>query len=468
MLDRVIKWDLDGNQTLTLIDACDINIPINSDNYGDIFTKTSHDVDFRDRIITYENKIKSIFDTAKNKDNGIGKRIASQITLSYQPDLKNNRFFIGYSIPSIINKIFKELNIITDYKDINFNNKEEIIKFKEHIEDEIEFQLEVEAIYSESNSTNRYKNLIKFRDNYSYIIDVLNNINEYLNRIVYYQIGEEQSLRDNHKRLNENVKDPAVIWKNLLLYLAVNSIHIFYNTGDINYYRLAKAYYKYISKPKKAEYPKDLAIEGKKYNYSTFNDEFEQIRDISFPKLDIMLQIEDLPQVVIYAQPGVKSTQKGHINAYINNKNMSSNEYLEKQKRNDILDRKLKFYPSLRSKTLETIKVIEKDKDYFGYVLNNNYIIFEKFFETSKTNGTIKPCKDNAIYVVTVDTAIKCDFDLTKMKQFISKNKDKKLGQRIYHTDSNSYQDKLMEIAKYPNISSISYSDLKKLKLINK
>ena len=95
MLDRVIKWDLDGNQTLTLIDACDINIPINSDNYGDIFTKTSHDVDFRDRIITYENKIKSIFDTAKNKDNGIGKRIASQITLSYQPDLKNN-FIAAY------------------------------------------------------------------------------------------------------------------------------------------------------------------------------------------------------------------------------------------------------------------------------------------------------------------------------------------------------------------------------------
>lgn len=467
MLDRVINWDLDGNQSLTLIDACDINIPINRDNYEDIFTKACHDVEFRDRIILYENRLKNIFDTANNKKNGLGKRIASKITLSFQPDLKNNRFFIGYSIPSIINNIFREMNIKTDYRDINFNDKEDVIKFKKHIEDELYFQLEVESIYSDSKTSNRYKNLEKFKDNYSYIIDVLNNVNQYLNRIIYYQIGEEQFLRENHRRLKENIKNPAVIWKNLLLYVAVNSLHQFYETGDINYYRLAKTYYTYISEPNKAEYPKDITINGKRYNYSTFNTEFEYIRDLSFPKLDIKLQIEDLPQVVTFAYPGKIEPQIDQIHPNNKTKNVSQDQYLEEQKRYGILDRKLKFYPKLRSVTLGTIKVIEKDKDYFGYVLNNNYIIFEKFYETGKNKGTMKPCKENAIYVVTIDTAIKCDFDLKKMKEYIAKTKNKKLGQRLYHTNKNSYQEKLMEVATYPNISSVSYSDLKKLTLRN-
>ena len=268
-------------------------------------------------------------------------------------------------------------------------------------------------------------------------------------------------------KLNTNVKKPAVVWKNLLLYIAVCSLHKFYETGDINYYRLAKTYYTYISEPRKAEFPKELAINGKKYNYLTFNTEFEQIRDLSFPKIDIKLQIEDLEQVVTFALPSKEKPQIGHLNANNSSKNISQNEYLEEQKRLNILDRKLKFYPKLRSVTLGTIKVIEKDKDYFGYVLNNNYIIFEKFYKTSKNKDELKPCKETAIYAVTIDTAVKCEFDLKRMREYISKIKNKKLGQRLYHTDSNSYQEKIMKIAKYPNISSVSYSDLKKLTLNN-
>ena len=104
---------------------------------------------------------------------------------------------------------------------------------------------------------------------------------------------------------------------------------------------------------------------------------------------------------------------------------------------------------------------LNKDTNYYGFVLNNNYIIYEKFYEKSK-DGTNKPAKDSAIYVVTIDVAISCDFDSSKIRKYIEKNHDYKAF-RLYHNDTESYQKRVEEVLDYSDISTIKYKELKLL-----
>ena len=92
---------------------------------------------------------------------------------------------------------------------------------------------------------------------------------------------------------------------------------------------------------------------------------------------------------------------------------------------------------------------------YYGFVLNNNYIILDKFYNMSKKDERMKPAADEAIYSMPLDLFIELSGSKRKMMKYIKEN-PKGNVKRNYHTASGSYKKKMLDVTKKENVSSMN------------
>lgn len=451
MIDKYFSWNIDGVQANTVLEGAEIEVPIDSRNYSDIFT--NKDIVKELQVTDYC----AIGQTKYNNTN-IHKMITKEIKLSYF--IKNGKYRIGYNYNKIFNNILKNLggtgNI--DIKDIDkHGNIENYNKFILKFRRELAITYNVRGYDGLNNAAfdKVFDNLYK---NCNFIIDSLLETEEMLNYFIGRQICEEKRLRDAHHDLKFG-KEKHISWKNLMNYTAIKALHEFDKTDDIRYYRYAKNYYKNLGCNPTAESPKSMYVDGIYYTYShnMFNAEFKNIQGLKFQPILVQLNVEDKENIAVS-----RTLKKGKgLKATISD-DPKPTKKADSEKIKKSLERKIKFYKGLSSKTQGIISdAFSADTDYIGYVLPNNYVVLDKFYDISKDGTKIVPSYGARVYIVTLDVYEACDRDRSKISDYIKKNHDYK-AMRFNHNDTDSYQ---KEVIKVLGMDDISFTNFKEYKL---
>lgn len=458
MIDKYFSWNIDGVQANTVLNGMDITLPIDEKNYRDIFCN----IDIVRLLEANKDYFKLIFDVNNEEINSY---VTNEFSLSYMS--KDGFYYFGYDYNKVFTNILRKLDvskpIIEEMKlptRINstieantfINEITRAIKKEQDIRESLPFE-----IYDHEFEKGNLLDII-----YYYIRPVLRNLisTEYqIKKLVDTQIEEEKILRNNHKTLNK-VAHKSVIWKNLMYYTACKSLDIFDETNDMKYYKYSKNYYKNVSTNSKCEMPKSIIVNGNYYDcwHNSFNQRFLSIQKVKFPEILVRLGIED-KDTITYRE----TLKKGNGMKGIITEGSKPKKKIDYSKINDTLARKIVFYKGLSGKVQGIIDGFETDTDYIGYVLPNNYVIFDKFYELSKDGTKANPAYGNRVYIVTLDVLEACGRDKQKIGKYISENHDYKAF-RYNHTDADSYQRRINEVLEYSDVSTIKFKDLKLLK----
>ena len=454
MIDKYFEWNIDGIQANTVLDGAEIIVPIDEKNYRDIFINSG--------LIDKIYYCSSYFTCTLCSNNiNLNKSIEDEIHLSYIP--KNGKYYIGYNYKEIFTNLLLKLGVDKDIVDsmelsVGIYNTEESHKFIEEIEkaitkdQNIKNELPFEVIDDEMD---KYCMLDILSTKLITLLKVLLSTEFAIKNAVDDQLTEEINLRTNHKSLR-NVKNKNVSWKNLMYYTSVKSLYNFVKTGDMNYYRYAKNYYKNVSTNRRMEKPKSMNIDRNYYDcdHDSFNQWFDAVRDYNFPEILVKLDIEDKDTITIRQTLKNGKGMRGKITG------KSKKQHLDYSKVYDTLDRKIKFYRGLSGKVQGIIDGFDTDTDYIGYVLDNNYVVFDKFYEISKDGTKVTPAYGNRVYIVTLDVLEACGRDRSKIRKYIKEHHDYKAF-NYNHTDTDSYQDRVKEVLDYNDISTTKFKELK-------
>lgn len=459
MARKPINWAVERQDVKEFIKPINVEIPIDKGQYGYIFKdvkiKNMHPKDYFEYL---DSEIVDRLYTDDNYDKY--KRILkSKISLSYIPDFKNNNWVIGYSPIEIVNSIFETLNINEKIDYINYSDKTAVNRIKNGI---------LLILIEEQLKTAKYE------DNESklnFIDDSIKNMDK-LFMLNGYDI--ETRLED------------SVIYKNLLYYLSVKSLDILDETDDIYYAYIPRQYYTEVSTKTTAEYPNQLYMDYNNvysYNYYNFNDRFNEVM-LRYPCIfEEVLGIDEISVMdkleIVRADNFMDNVEETY-DYYSENIKKRKNYTKNDQELNEMLRDKVKFYQNLMNLKDESgndvvISPVKGKNDlygYYGFVLNNNYIVLDKFFTIRKTDYKAKPSSDEAIYSMPLDLFIELGGSKKKMMKYIKEN-PKGNVKRNYHTKKHSYKDRILEVSKKENVSAMNHDwflsiySPKKLKLSN-
>lgn len=446
MIDKYFEWNIDGIQANTVLEGSEVTIPIEKSNYNDIFINK----ELLSFIKNNEGIFKEIF---TSNDKVLDNYLQEEFHLDYH--IKDNKYTIGYDYNKIINNVLKKLGISKEIN-INLKSREEIDKSILKIKKEIAIQSEIKD-YDGIHDNNNDILLAKLYDYLGLLIKTMLLIEAEIKHHINLQTNEEKELRDKHKAL-AGTKNKHISWKNLMYYTACRSLDEFIFTKDIKYYRYAKNYYKNVSTNPNTEYPKNMTVLGTNYDHThtKFNSRFVAIQSHSFPSYLVRLNIEDKDRVTRR-----QTLKNGNgLKGIVPSENDRKNKKLDYSKINQSLHRKIKFYEGLSGKCQGIIDGLKGDTDYIGYVLDNNYVIFDKFYEVSKDGAKINPAYGNRVYIATLDVLEQCDYDRSKLRKYKKDHGDYKVSY-YNHTDTGSYQERVKEVLDYHDISTIKFKELK-------
>ena len=448
MIDKYFEWNIDAVQANTALEGAEIELQIDKSNYKDIFINK----DILELLNKTEEYIRTVFNSSDMK---LNISIIDEFCLSYL--VSGDHFqFIDFNLKGIFNNILTKLGV-GNLELNDLETQEEYDSFKE----DIKKALEASKGKSDNPAIEELKDsLYDNIDNLVYVLFITGR-NGIMMRYFGEQFKEEIKFRRAHKSLN-GITEKNISWKNLLYYTACKSLDEFIYTGDIAYYRYAKNYYRNIATNPNVEYPKSIVVAGTKYEYNheTFRNRFLAIQSYNFPAYLVRLNIEDKDRIT---RRETLKNGKGMVGT-IPSPNPKKSKKLDYDKIDRTLERKITFYRGLYSDTQGVIDGFKGDTDYVGYVLNNNYVVFDKFYETSKDGTRVLPAYGNRVYIATLDVLEMCNYDRSKLRQYIKKYHDHKAF-KYNHTDSDSYQDRIEEVLGYYDISTIKF---KELKLTNK
>lgn len=452
MIDKEIKWNITLGETLEIDKEEFISIPIDPINFFDVFHNNTT-TEAISRLLDSN----SLYFNQKIHDNlSATNDFNYDFKISIYPNEDKTSYKIGYDIKQILKDLFKEFGIglpvtfdnpigLRDYAISAFGLKYfSFLSYNDY------------RLCSDPKVQDESQLIYNFKENIEKIINQMIKTNERFDFFIDKQVKEEKELKDNKKRLIPS-SNTLVSPKNLLMYSAAKSLSIFRETGDIDYYKYSKDYYYKVSNNNyRPEWPVNMMVDGIIYNYdyTTYNRVFNYVRDTYFPKLYVDLGIEDKSSITI----GETLTTSGRDDSKKRNKSSKEKKPLDYEKANQMLHRKIKYYKGLKNQGV--INSVEKDLDYIGFVLDNNYVILDKFYDLNKDGTNRRPSINNAVYVVSLDVLIDCDFDKKKIRQYIEKNRDFKAF-RLYHNGTDSYQKKINKVLDYKPVSTKSFKDYK-------
>lgn len=451
MINREIHWKIKGKDANVALPGMDVKIPIYSANYNEIFED-------RDIIASLDYVHEIFYDVFKSDDKELMNSLMSEIHLSYIPD--NGEYHIGFDYQEMFENILSKLAV----EDLFIENMK-LPKEMQSIKDNYNFFMILQdTIYQDKKLRLNYPVelpdtimtddiLDKMLNKLGILLRGLHCSERLINTATRLQLEEEKEFEEGKRDTAIRYHD-YISWKNLMYYTSIKALHIFDETKDPRYYRYAKNYYNNVSRSRNASYPCGMDVDGKFYHYdfSKFNSEFLSVRKRNFSELLVRLNIED--KNVVKVRPNLK--RGSNLRAIIVKPSISSKK-TDYTKINPSLGRKISFYKGLSSKTKGIIPGLGKDQDYIGYVFDNDYVVFDKFYEVDENGAS--PAKDAAIYVASLDILDRCDYDRKKLRQYIDKHNDSKAF-RFIHTENDSYQAKIKEVMNLRNRSRLKYKRL--------
>ena len=461
MIDKQISWNITLGDALLINNNEFVNIPIDIENYIDIFVNNY----VSNQVIKLLNANRRYFDNklhdSLNKDFDYG------IEISMHPNFDKTSYEIGYDLNEIFYNIFKKIDLTFYKKDYDFDDENEVQRFKESVIDQLEngklldLLTKTDPEFYNSKYDIDMQVIFNLENNIDTVVDQMYKTNMSIKDLINKQVAFDQKRKEDHHRIVLTYES-LIIPKNLLLYTAGKALHIFEKTGDIDYYRYCKDYYRNISCPRengrRPEYPNWMTIDDAIFgdNYDDYNSYFTRTRYGHFPRLYVDLDKEDLEK---YTKQD-RTLKKGQQNQVIKlNGNSTPKKKIDYSKANKALERKITFYKGLKNVGL--IDSVDRELDYIGFVLDNNYVILDKFYDLNKDGSIKKPAMNNAVYVVTLDVLEACDYSKKKIRDYIAKNHDFKAF-RWNHNDTDSYQEKIKKVLTYTDISLKKFEDIKK------
>lgn len=456
MIDKYFEWNIDGVQANTILDGAKVKIDINKQDYKDIFINK----ELVKLLIKNDEYIRMVFDS-ENKI--ITDSICHEFHLSYLTN--DNSYYLGFDYKQIFTNVLSKLGVdgvlLSSMKLPNkITNKEEFYSFIDTIERTINKDtiIKNELPFEVTNDGFIKNDLIeKLSINLKDMLKSLVSVEHQIKKAIDAQTNEEKNLRNQHKALYKS-KENHINWKNLMYYTSIKAIDEFKYNNDLNYYRYAKNYYKNVSTNPKAEMPNGIYVDGDFYDchYILFNKRFLAIRNHMFPEILIRLNIEDKDTITVRK---VLKNGKGMKGA-INPDNPKEYKKIDYSRINETLGRKIKFYQGLSGKVQGIINGLDTDTDYIGYVFDNNYVVFDKFYDVSKDGTKAVPSYGAGVYVVTLDVLEDCERDRSKIRKYIRENHNYKAF-KFNHNDTDSYQEKIKKVSEYEDVSITKFKELK-------
>ena len=456
MSRKPINWLVEKEDIKEFIKPIDIEIPIDKGQYGYIFNNNKIKNAFPANYFKYlENEMvdRLYINDGYEKYKRL---LKSKISLSYIPDFKNNNWYIGYSPIQIVNALFKTLDINVNLDFIDYNDKSRINRIKNGI---------MLILIEEQLKTAKEKGK---DDKFRFIDDSIKAVD---NIFLFAGYDVETRMED------------SLIYKNLLYYLSVKSLDILDETDDILYSYIPRQYYMEVTTKDKAQWPSNLTMDYNRvysYNFSNYNKRFESVM-LRYPCIfEEILGIDEIgvmERLEILKNDIFLDDIESNYSKYKKKKNYTKTD----EELSIMLKSKIDFYKELLSMKDENgnnivVSPIKGRNDlygYYGFVLNNNYIVLDKFYNMSKKDDTMKPAADEAIYSMPLDLFVELKGSKRQMMKYIKEN-PKGNVKRNYHTKKHSYKDRILEVTKKENVSSmnsdwfLSIYSPKKLVLNNK
>lgn len=461
--------DLDRNRVLNLISRCNIEIPIDKSDYS-YFIK---DKSIRDSLNHMENEISNLFG-----DSPLRFKLYKNIHISLLPDYQGkDNYKLGYSPCEIINQVFELLGTKARVK-FDYSNpvmaQADLLLVKEELRNCIEKcyeELELLSISLESEKNQYTVNQLLAKEKnlkaqYKLVNATLSNIDSIM-----------ALYSDN--RVGDLLTEESVKWRNLGYYLSVVSLRKYDKARkrdkDNLFLEYPYKFYERCSSPdekgKHMLYPDSLLMEDAKYrnDFIFFNKECVRVFTHSPQLIEFLLHYQDNNKFTVYdtLKPGhMMLSDRDFEDIFIHiisdpdpkvKKSKTEKELIAERQ----LVSKVKFY-SRNTEFAKHVKArlyqqLDNRAGYVGFVLDNNYVILDKFFRRTK-NGDLVPASESAVYSLPLDLYDKLCRNSACMRKYIKEHKgDKeKLVQRNYHTVSESFTDVVLEVANRESVSRLT------------
>ena len=264
----------------------------------------------------------------------------------------------------------------------------------------------------------------------------------------------------------DNIVNSHVIPKDMLLYLAYNSLLKYEDNNDEKYMVLPCEYYHNISHMNTSAYPHKISVNGMRKWFNDFRDEYKNQYD-PLSIVDDSSYILDDHEVLLawdILKPGMLERQIRNTRDVVRaTPNVDYEKYLK------LFEVKMNYY--MNSPYVNYIKGKYGLLGYMGFSYMNEYLLFDKFHNSD----TIDPSKKTILTHAEAIYALPSDrFSVVKgSKQGIIKAKetDDRI-KKVNHTPNYSFIGKLDDIITGPNVSYSTFDKVleqeKKRMLIRK
>ncbi|MBR2603710.1 MAG: hypothetical protein IKE10_01620 [Bacilli bacterium] len=478
--------DMDKQRTLSLISTSDIDIPIERSDYSYFVANKT----FLSLIRKFEDEVCDIYTECELKER-FRKKLRLHILPNYSKESSHSEnYCLVYSPKEIIDNIFDILDIDAKTligKHIDYNSSlEEYYEAEKHVKNVLSsvigyldtnktmLEYEVSTVTSDSmyfqlqNRIDIIEEKLKFA---RMSLDGLDKI---------FTLYRDRRLTDVKYY---DGKDSYIVWRNLAQYIAITSLRKYEKTGNLDYLEYPYKFYEKCSKPTpegyQMKYVSSLLLEDDKLD-STFV-RYNGLCGETFTKkpeiVEFLLNHKDNDKTKVFEtiKPSKEMLSSDDFGSYLELKTKDyfsrvgklSVEDLNTQKQ---LMSKIKFYAyneDFNSHLKTRIFSSDNETGVVGFVLDNDYIVLEKFFDEDK-NGYSIPSKDSAIYILPLDMYYySFDCDSLKVRKHKRDYPEDIRIQRKYHKYGDLYQDAVLDIFKYGSISSLSADDFIKLRKQN-
>ena len=475
-LNKERYHDMDKLRTFVLISACDIEIPILKEDYKYFI----NDDDYKKLVEDVEDNICSIYG-----DNPLVVHFKQNLHLSFIPDYINNCFFMGYSPETIVNNI---LTVLATGKKIKLDYSNPIdmgyktVEVKKILEEYISNLNErINSIESELNEcfnssefkkiTHKLESITHFRDFAKASLDNIDKIFALYNyrRLTGYTVSRVEETKSKKQK---TVTDFHIKWRNLANYIACVSLKIFEETGNSLYLEYPYKFYSKCTCPDakgdQMEYVDSLCLEYDFFdsNFKNFNGKFRRLTTRRPQAIEFLLGYKDNNEFEVkdVLNPGSYEISYGNLASFITYKTRNNNP--KKTNTSARAERDLKgkkeFYGEGSPFSEFVYKRFYQKGDsktgYVGFILKNDYVVLDKFFDELQ-DGTCRPAVDSGVYALPLDLYDKLGRNSGKIRKYRRENPGTQLVIKKNHTESNEYQDALMELTKRESISLLKARD---------
>lgn len=282
---------------------------------------------------------------------------------------------------------------------------------------------------------------------YSYYNDILRREDDSLRKVIVNE------LKDKYNKICDEYKEPVdirpyVMPKDTLFFLAYRSLDLYEKTEDTRYLIFAKEYYDNVSDMSTSDFPHMITryLTNSRLWFSDYRKEYEE----NVPK-DLDLKEDKLELKNKGVLIGYEILKPGEVEKIITDtvKRTRAESNVDYKKYQNLFEQKMNFY--LNKPCVRTIMGLYGLKGYMGFAYKNEYLVFDKFYNTDYENikRTSILTHGEAIYALPSDR-----FSLlngsTKQDIIEAKKTDTRI-KKLNHTDT--FIPRVERIIDGPNVS---------------